>query len=342
MTAAETSAPPANVARERLSLGGKTFVLFDDGQISLQTQPGTLIGIRERNQLIDRSLDQVLTWLSTSAESRNEAEDAVPSLLQIDSLAILHQVMVEAGYAVPISASASPAPSTMPSPAIIVASSRRVSLVSRLDRLAERWRAHDQWHDRLHEHRHAAAAAAQAEIDMGEAIRSAVANPQSDIPKILRGAMSCVVQPTWPFESGTVRIACRQAGDGKSAIGIRCRGTFPRPAWVLLRDGRRPAGLRRGDFQDPAVLERARRSQIAELYVTAMMVFALSPDESSLLWESQYAPYAPDEPSDGVTITFKATIRAADFREHGLALRGAIEGGLGTVPEWLHWSAEAS
>jgi len=341
MTDVDTSAPPANATRERLPLGGKTLVMFDDGQVSLQTRSGSPIAIWDRNQIIDRSLDQVLTWLSTSAESRNEAEDPVASLLQIDTLAILQQAMAEAGYAVPTLAPASPTPSTVPPPTI-AASSRGVSLANRLDRLTARWRGHDQWHNRLREHRQSAAAAAQAEVDMREAIRSAVAEPQSDIPKILRGAISCVVQPTSPTASGTVRIACRQASDGRLAIGIRCRGTFPRPAWVLLRDERRPAGLRRGDFRDPVVLERARRSQIAELYVTALMVFALSPGESLLLWESQHAPLSPDEAPNGVTVTAKATISAADFSEHGLALRGAIEGGLGTVPEWLHWKTETS
>lgn len=341
MTDVETPAPPANVARERLPLRGKTLVMFDDGQVSLQTQPNTYVGILDRDQIIDRSLAEVLTWLATSAESRNEAEDPVASLLRIDVLATLQQVMAEAGYAISISASAMPTPSRMPMPDV-AAPSRGVSLAGRLDRLAARWRAHDNWHNLVREHREAVAVAAQAQCDLRKAIRSAVAEPQSDIPKILRGAIACVVQPTSPSASGTVRIACRQASDGRLAIGIRCRGTFPRPAWVLLRDERRPVGLKRGDFQDPAVLERARRSQIAELYITALMVFALSPDESSLLWESRHAPTSAGAPSNGVTIVSKATISAADFNDHSSALRGAIEGGLGTVPDWLHWSTEVS
>lgn len=340
MTDVDTSAPPANVARERLSLGGKTLVMFDDGQVSLQTRQGTPMSMRERDQFIDRSPGRVLTWLSTSAESRNEAEDPVASLLQIDALAILQQVMAERGYAVPIPAPASPRPSTVP-PATIAASSRGVSLTSRLDRLAARWRAHEQWHNRLREHRQSAATAAQAEADMRAAIRSAVAAPQSDIPRILQGAISCVVQPTSPTASGTVRIACRQASDGRLAIGIRGQGTFPRPTWVLLRNEQRPVGLKRGDFRDPSVLAWARRTQIAELYITGLMVFALSPGESSLLWQSQHAPLSPGEFPSGVAISSKATISATDFNEHGLSLRGAIEGGLGTPPEWLHWNTGA-
>ncbi len=341
MTDVDTSAPPANAARERLPLGGKTLVMFDDGQVSLQTWQGAPMSMRERAQLIDRSPGRVLTWLTTSAESRNEAEDPVASLLQIDALAILQQVMAEGGYPVPIPVPASPRPSTVPPPTI-AASSRGVSLTSRLDRLAARWRAHDQWHNRLREHRQSAATAAQAEADLRAAIRSAVAEPQSDIPKILRGAITCVVQPTSPTASGTVRIACRQASDGRLAIGIRCQGTFPRPTWVLIRDEQRPVGLKRGDYRDPRILERARRSLIAECYVTALMVFALAPNESVLLWETRHASHSSDESSNGVMIASKATISAIDFGAHGLALRGAIEGGLGTPPEWLHWSTEAS
>lgn len=341
MTAADTSAPPANAVRERLSIRGKTLVMFDDGQVYQQSQPGALGSMWDRDQVVDRALDKVLTWLSTSAEARNEAEDPVSSLLQIDAVAILQQVMAEMDYATPMSVTPSPTPSTMPPPAAATPSAR-VSLTGRLDRLAVRWRAHDQWHNLLREHRQALAAAAQAQSDMQAAIRSAVSMPQTDVPRILRGAINCIVQPVSPSEDVVIRVTCRPASDGGWTVAIRCWGAFARPAWVLLRDERRPVGLKRGSLRDPAVLEKLRRCLIAELYVAAFMVFVLLPEGSSLQWEAQHALPSQSEASAGPAIFSKATIRAADFNEHSLALRGAIEGGLGTAPEWLHWSAETS
>lgn len=88
--------------------------------------------------------------------------------------------------------------------------------------------------------------------------------------------------------------------------------------------------------------ERWRAMTSGTIVCTSVATRRLRRRRLKPIWERRSARPWPIRNLTPPKILQGATIRAADFREHGLALRGAIEGGLGTVPEWLHWSTEAS